>query len=367
MAEPDPASPICPHFGNCGGCSLQHLAWKNYLKTKADAVRDAFRAIGLDIEPDQIAQSPLHSRRRVTFTAHRVGADVLLGYQQRRSHDIVDISACPIARPEIVDALPMLRDLAGTLLQGVTKAQFAITACDNGLDLNVAVEREPQINIMADAVRLLSRSVFLRAALNGEVIFDRERPLVSFGQAEVTPPPGGFLQATQEAEVAMAELVCGHLKNAKRVADLFSGSGTFSLRLARRSRVHAVEQSNLALKALSEATRAEGLKPVTVERRDLDALPLMASELARFDGICLDPPRAGARAQVAEIAKTSISRIGYVSCNPQTLARDAMRLVDAGYRLERLIPVDQFVYSNHVEALALFSKAKASARRSIFR
>jgi len=200
-----------------------------------------------------------------------------------------------------------------------------------------------------------------------EIVFERDKPLIEFGGVSVFLPSNGFLQAVKRAEDTMAELVCTHLKKSKRVADLFAGCGTFSLRLAKRSRVHAVESYKPALDNLASAAGAEGLKPITTEAHDLFDLPLTVAELSKYDGICIDPPRAGAAAQIREIAKTNIAKVAYVSCNTETLASNAKTLIAGGFALERVVPVDQFVFSNHVEAVALFSKQASKAKRSIFR
>ncbi|MGI9366334.1 MAG: class I SAM-dependent RNA methyltransferase, partial [Rhizobiaceae bacterium] len=204
-------------------------------------------------------------------------------------------------------------------------------------------------------------------SVNREVIFERERPVVTFGRAKVAIPSGSFLQASSTAEQEMASLVCKHLNGRKSVADLFCGSGTFSLQLAERSKLHAVEMEGDALDALRSATGTSGLKAITTQQRDLHALPLTASELKVFDGLCLDPPRAGAEAQVHEIAGTDIRSLAYVSCNPATLARDAAILINGGYSLKQVTPIDQFVHSPHIEIVALFTKKPTKASRSIFR
>lgn len=358
---------LCRHFERCGGCSLQHLGAESYLTRKQEFVERAFANAKIDIAVAPIIACPPHSRRRVTFTSKREKGDILIGFQQNRSHDVVDIIECPIALPEIVETLPILRNLAATLLQGVSSAQFTVTACENGLDLNIGIDDVPSETVMADLVRLLVRSPFIRTSTNGDIAFEREKPLVEFDDVSVVLPPAGFLQAVKSAEYAMADLVCEHLKKGKRVADLFAGCGTFALRLAKHSQVHAVESYKPALENLVSAAGAEALRPITTETRDLFELPLTVAELGKFDGICIDPPRAGAATQVREIAKTDVSKVAYVSCNPETLASDAKILIAGGFALERVVPVDQFVFSNHVEAVALFSKQASKTKRSIFR
>lgn len=340
---------------------------QRYLAHKKALVQNAFENANIEIAADETVACPPHSRRRVTFTARRAEGKIQLGFLERRSHHLVHVTECAVALPDIVETLPVLRDLAGTLLQGISEAQFTVTACENGHDLGITVAESLPETITADLVRLLARSPFIRSSINGEIVHEIEKPLVEFDGIAVALPPAGFLQAVKSAETVMTELVETHLKKSKRVADLFCGVGTFTLPLARRARMHAVEVSAPATESLKSVSGTSGLKQITIENRDLFELPLTSSELSHFDGVCLDPPRAGALAQVKEIASSVISRVAYVSCNPETLARDAKILVNGGYRLERVAPVDQFVFSDHVEAVALFSKKTEKAKRSIFR
>ena len=367
VASPDRVTPPCRHFGTCGGCSLQHMSAARMLEWKHDEVALAFSRAKVKTDIDPCIPSPLHSRRRVTFTARRGKDSIVLGFNERASHDVVDITECPILLPEIESRLGDFRSLTATLLRGNEDIQLAINAGDNGLDLHFTLEQDPSEDMLAAFVRAFARSPFLRAGVNGDVVAEHEKPIVAFGAANVTPPNGGFLQAVVEAESAMADLVCGHLKSRKKVIDLYCGSGTFALRLARNSRVHAVEEEAASIVAIQSAERAEGTKSITTEVRDLEELPLMASELKAYDGLCLDPPRAGAEAQIEEIAKADLRSVAYVSCNPVTLARDTAVLINAGYILERVTPIDQFVFSPHVEVVALFSKRPVKAKRSIFR
>ncbi|MEP1206605.1 MAG: methyltransferase domain-containing protein [Rhizobiaceae bacterium] len=367
--------PPCPHFGECGGCTFQHASQELILDWKRQEVDLAFSQTGLVASADPTIASPIAARRRVTFTANRSGTGtedtansaISLGYKQRRSEALVNIETCAILHPALESEIGMLRDLCKTLLRGNEEIQIAINLCDNGLDLAFDLPQMPNETMIAGFVRAFAKTAYLRASINGDVVVEKEKPLVSFGKAQVAIPSGGFLQAVADAEKAMAELVTKHLGGRKRVIDLFSGSGTFSLRLAERSRVHAVEMEGPALEALRSASSAEGLKSVTIEERDLHELPLTSSELKPFDGLCLDPPRAGAEAQCKLIAASNIRAVAYISCNPGSLARDAAHLVNGGYTLERLVPIDQFVFSPHIEVVALFTKKPSKAARSIFR
>jgi len=372
--SPDRREPPCPHFGACGGCTFQHASDELILDWKQGEVKFAFSQVGIDAAVDPTIASPQAARRRVTFTASRDSRDgragdgaIRLGYKERRSDALVDIQSCTILHPALDAEISNIRDLGKTLLRGNEEIHVAINLCDNGLDLAFDLPQDPNETIIAGFVRAFAKTAYLRASINGDVVVEKEKPLVRFGKAEVSVPPGGFLQAVGFAEEQMARLVCKHLGGRKRVVDLFSGCGTFSLRLAERSRIHAVELERPALEAMQSAGSTEGLKSITVEERDLHELPLTTSELKPFDGLCLDPPRAGAENQCKLIAKSNVRAVAYVSCNPASLARDAKHLIEGGYTLERLVPVDQFVHSPHIEVVALFSKKPSKTARSIFR
>lgn len=362
---------VCSHFGTCGGCALQHVALATYLAFKRSLVASAFKRAGIatsiikDIKPCQ--PSPPASRRRVTFTARIVDGGARLGFMGRGTHDFVPINQCPIAHPMIAGALETLNGLAGQVLRGSgDQIQLLVTACENGLDLAVEAERDPSSDMLAAFVRSLARSGILRAAVNGDVIFEREKPIVRFGEASVTPPPGGFLQAVSAAEDVMAELVTGHLAKAKTVADLFCGSGAFAHRLSRTSRVAGFETAQDAVTALLAARVPDGSKPIAGHVRDLFETPLTARELRAFDGVCLDPPRAGASFQCQELSRSDVAKVAYVSCNPATLAEDLAVLIKGGYAVKSVQPIDQFLFAPHVETVVLLEKENEKKRKAIF-
>jgi len=362
---------VCSHFGTCGGCALQHVAQATYLAFKRSLVTSAFKRAGVassiikDIKP--CLPCPPASRRRVPFSARIVDGGARLGFMGRGSHDFVPINHCPIAHPMITDALETLNSLAGQVLRGSgDHIQLLATACENGLDLAIEAERDPSSDMLAALVRSLARSGILRAAVNGDVIFEREKPVIRFGETTVTPPPGGFLQAVGQAESAMAELVTGHLAKSKSVADLFCGSGAFAHRLSHTSRVAGFETAQDAVTALLAARVPEGAKPVIGHVRDLFETPLTMRELRAFDGVCLDPPRAGASLQCEELARSDVAKIAYVSCNPATLAEDLAILIKGGYAVKSVQPIDQFLFAPHVEIVVLLEKENAKKRKAIF-
>lgn len=365
VLEPSPqrVAPASPHFGLCGGCAIQHLAAEPYAQWKRDKVVRALRSRGIDAEVEALVRCPPASRRRITLTARAIGGRAVLGFNAAQSHDIVEIEECPVAVPQITAALGDLRALAGLVATGNKPFRITVTATETGLDLAIADLQRLDERRRQRAIEFVLARGFARLSIGGEAIVEREKPVVLFGDVPVVLPPGGFLQATMHAEKAMADLVMNWMQGARYVLDLFAGSGTFALRLARNARVHAVEGDGEALAALGQAAKkASSLKPVTSERRDLFDRPVLARELASFDGLVFDPPRAGAEAQCRQIARARIKRIAAVSCNPGTLGRDLALLVEGGYRVRRIVPIDQFLWSPHVEVVALLEWDKASAR-----
>lgn len=357
--SPERIAPACRHFGTCGGCTLQHWAPAPYAAFKQELIVRVLKARGLEAEVAETWVTPAGSRRRAAFTAKRVGRQVALGFHARRSHELVAISECPVVRPAIVAALPRLKEIAGHLLSGKDGIGLLVTEMASGLDLHITgLAKDVKALARAEAAGAALRAGFARVSIENADVLTERRPSIPAGTASLLPPPGGFLQASAEAEAEMARLVLAHLKGAPAVADLFSGCGTFALRLAAEASVLAAEGNAAAIDALKVSVRAaHGLKPVTAEVRDLFRNPYGASELARLDGIVLDPPRAGAAAQVAEIAKSRVPKLAYVSCDPATLARDLRVLVDGGYRIVRIHPIDQFLWSAHVEAVTLLERA----------
>jgi 23S rRNA (uracil1939-C5)-methyltransferase len=330
-----------------------------YREWKRGRVVDALRSRGIETEVAPLVPCAPQERRRVTFSARRTDAGMLLGYNRELSHTIVDIAECPIARPEIVVALEPLRSLARIV--GGTDKSFRLTVTVTASGLDVAVQGCGRLSEKARnaASDFTLRAGFARLSVEGEVVVEPRKPLVTFGDVTVSPPPGAFLQAVAGAEATMADLVSRHLARSKRVADLFSGAGAFALRLAGSAEVHAVEADGAAIAALDRGFRfASGLKRVTTERRDLFVRPVTTRELNEFDGIVFDPPRAGAEAQSRQIAKSDVPLVAAVSCNPATLARDLAILLEGGYGLQDVVPIDQFLWSPHVEAVALLAKKR---------
>ena len=353
-AAPDRAPPKCSHYGECGGCALQHLSDEAYASFKRDhlAMHLSYAGIKANIEPTIIA--PPHSRRRAVFSAHRTGGDVAIGFHGRRSHRIVPITDCAVIRPALQALLPGLREIAILAAPPRDALQLVATETLTGIDLaiNGASPKLPA-DIRALLVQTANKLDLARLSINGDVAMERVPPILRMGGIDVVPPPGGFVQATAESETAMAKIVVESLIGAEKAVDLFCGAGTFTLPLAAHASVHAVEGEVSGLQALGRAIRkVKDIKPITTEKRDLFRQPLTQIDLSRFDAAVIDPPRAGAEAQTRELALSGIRRIAMVSCNAQTFARDLRILLDAGFKLDRLVPIDQFLWSPHVEIVA---------------
>lgn len=362
-ASAERIEPVCSHFGTCGGCALQHWNHAPYLAWKVERlVRTLARQhIETEILPPFAAQAG--TRRRVALHARAATREAAkAGYKGRKSWDLVDIDACPIADPAIQAAIPALKRLAAPLFEHPKSAPtLHVTLTAAGLDIDVSGVERRSGGLSADArVQLAERAAeadFARVTLDGEVAYQARTPQVRLGPAIVTLPPGAFLQATPGAEVAMAGFIAEAAQGAARIADLYCGVGTFTFRLAEIAPVHAADFAAPAIRALTSAlASAPGLKGLTAEARDLVRRPVLAEELRKTDLAVFDPPRAGAAEQTAELARSSLARVIGVSCNPATFARDARILIDAGFSLERVLPVDQFLWSPHIELVGVFSR-----------
>lgn len=362
VAAADRVVPPCPHFGDCGGCSLQHWAAKPYLEWKAERVREALAREGLEAEIAPTVATPPASRRRIALHARRAGSGVVLGFKARRSWRTVDLSTCVIADPALVAAFAALRRLAEPLLVHPKSAPtLHLTLTDSGLDIDVTGVERRSGGLSGDQLmqlgQLAAEADLARLTLGGELVYGARLPVVRLGRASVALPPGAFLQASPQAEAAMAAEARAGVQGARQICDLFCGVGTFTFPLAEVAPVRAVDGSAPAIGALKAAlATAPGLSGITAQARDLFRSPLTAAEMKGVEAVVFDPPRAGALDQAAEIAASGASRVVAISCNPATFARDARRLVDGGFRLGRVVPIDQFLWSSHVELVAHFSR-----------
>lgn len=361
-ASPDRVDPPCPHFGVCGGCALQHWAPEPYLTWKRELVRTTLRHERIETEILPTFAAPPGSRRRLALHARGGKGGVRLGFKERRSWSLVDIETCVIADPRLVAALPALRALARPFLEHPKSAPtLHVTWTATGIDVDVTGVERKSGGLSADArmraAEAASAGDMARVTLAGEMVYQARQPMVRLGPATVALPAGSFLQAVPQAEAAMAAFAVEAVTGAHRIADLYCGVGTFTFRLAMVAPVLAADSAAPAIAALRAATAsAPGLKPITAEARDLARRPMLAQDLAKVDAVVFDPPRAGALEQSHEIARGKVSRVVGVSCNPATFARDARILIDAGFTLDRVLPVDQFLWSPHVELVGVFSR-----------
>ncbi len=355
---PDHAIPPCRHFPDCGGCQLQHVtdpAYERWVTARIVAALDAAKVVVGSVAP--VALSPTRSRRRASLRAVKRGSMLTLGFNADASHRIVDMTECWVLTPGLFALVAPLRRLLAAALRDGEGAGVTLTESDTGVDLllaNVAARSLAEIerlNAFAAATNLARLSV--EGPDGVETVTEARAPTLRFGGVPVILPPAPFLQATREGEAALQAAVVEATGAAASVADLFCGLGTFALPLAAKAKVLAADGSLSATTALAAAGRMAGVR-MLVEHRDLFRRPLTAAELARFDAVVFDPPRAGAIAQVALLAASDVPVIVAVSCNPNTFARDAAMLVEAGYRLDRLWPVGQFRWSTHVELVAKF-------------
>jgi 23S rRNA (uracil1939-C5)-methyltransferase len=351
-SSPERIAPICPHFGTCGGCALQHWETARYRAWKRDLLVTALRQAGIETTVDDLIDAHGEGRRRAVFHARHGAKDVLqVGFTAFSTHHIVPIDRCPILAPGLAGAIEAAWAIAETL-GGAKPLDIHVTATDTGLDIDVRGSGPLNPTQSIALARLAEARRLARLTRHGELVARRAQPTIRMGRATVPLPPGAFLQATAAGEDALARLVAAHVGEAKSVADLFCGVGPFALRLAERAKVMAADSDEAAVAALREAAKAPGLKPIAAERRDLFRRPMLAQEFARIDAVVFDPPRQGAEAQARALAAGKVPVIVAVSCNPGTFARDAKILIDGGYRLTAVAPVDQFRYSAHVEIVA---------------
>lgn len=351
-------APICKHFTQCGGCAMQHWSLAEYHLWKRGLVAEALAQAGLVAPVGDLIDAHGAGRRRAVLHARRGAHDVLqVGFTAPRAHHVVAIDACPILAPGLNGAIKAAWALAEALKTAGKPLDIHATATDSGLDIDLRGCGPLSPDTVTALARLAGRQGLTRLTRHGELVAQRAPPMLKIGRANVTLPPGVFLQASAEGEAALAKLVLAHVGGAKHVADLFCGIGPFVLRLAELARITAADNDEAAVAALKRAAAATvGLKPVEAVARDLFRRPFAAAELKGYDAVVFDPPRQGAEAQARELAKSAVPVVVAVSCDAATFARDAEILISGGYRLGAVTPVDQFRYSHHVEIVARFDK-----------
>jgi len=358
IASAERIAPFCPHFGVCGGCAIQHWDAASYSAWKRDLVVATLAQAGIDCDVAPLVDAHGAGRRRITLHARMGTHEVLkVGYAASGSHDIIPIDRCPILDPHLNGAIEAAWAVAEPLVVIGKPLDIQVTATDSGLDVDVRGSGPLSTTLITRLSRVAEQHRLARLTRHGELVLMRTPPIVTMGTAKVTLPPGSFLQATVAGEETLAALVSEHCKRGKQIADLFCGVGPFALRLAAKAKVNAFDSDAGAVTALQKAaTSTPGLKPVRAEPRDLFRRPLMPQELRDYDTVVFDPPRQGAQAQATQLAASKVPVVVAVSCNVMTFARDAKILIDGGYKIEGVTPVDQFRHTPHVELVARFKR-----------
>jgi 23S rRNA (uracil1939-C5)-methyltransferase len=364
VASADRAEPICAYFGRCGGCAAQHMSARLYSAWKRDGVVRALSRAGVAAEVGPLIDAHGEGRRRATFHARFVDGHEQVGFMRARAHDIIAVDACPLFAPGLAGAIRSANALAAAV-RGISKPlDIQATATLGGLDFDLRGTGAPDDLTRRKLVAAAERLDLARLSVHGETIVERRPPEILFGDVLAIPPPGGFLQASEAGERALADGAAAALVGAKRVADLFCGAGAFALRLARAHEVFAVASDAAALAALTRAAgAATGLRAVHAETRDLFRRPLTGAELARFDAVLFDPPRAGAEAEARALVAGGPPLVVAVSCNADSFARDARVLIGGGYAIGPVAALDQFRFSPHVEILAAFRRRPVKRRK----
>jgi 23S rRNA (uracil1939-C5)-methyltransferase len=349
---------LCSHFGTCGGCAVQNLSADGYRNFKRNLIAQALEKHDLDSSVvEDVVQVPSRSRRRATLKAAKRDGRTEIGFHAARSHAIVDMRECLVLTAGLFKTAQGLREMMNVLLSEGEGAELYLAEADNGFDLDVAWTRRVTPALTGDIARWALKLKIVRVTAGGELIYETSAPEMALGKARVKLPPRAFLQPTRQGEAVLQSLVAEAVGKARTIVDLFAGCGTFTLSLAERARVHAVDSDAPMLAALADGARATpGLKPISTEKRDLFRRPLQPKELDRFDAAVLDPPRAGALAQAKMLDLSGIKRIAYVSCDAASFARDGRALTDGRFRLDRVLGVDQFLWSAHIELVAAFSR-----------
>jgi len=348
----------CPHFGTCGGCSLQDLPPADYAAAKRAAVQNALMKAGVTAEVLVPVIVPPRSRRRAVFKIKSLPEGLHIGFHAAKSHTVIDMHHCDVLTPGLFALVGALRQRLEPLFGVGEAAELHVTETQTGFDCAFRWRKGLTPTLTAALTKALAGLSIARLTMGRDIVFETAQPSVSLGGVKVALPSNPFLQSTGEGEAALQDQVLKIAAKAKTVADLFAGVGTFALPLARKAKVHAVEQDKPALAALAAAAKTPGLKPVTTEARDLFKLPLTPAELSLYEAVVLDPPRAGAEAQVRALARSQVPVIAYVSCDAASFARDAAILVKAGYKIGPVTPIDQFLWSPHIELVGGFVRPK---------
>ncbi|WP_370931983.1 RNA methyltransferase [Bartonella sp. DGB1] len=358
LLQPSQTTPICQHFGICGGCRFQDWAKDKYEEYKLSLLKQKFTEKNINIKIDKLIEGQLHARRRVTFHAHNQNNNFIFGFFKKKSHELFEIKECPISVPAIENNIKILRQIAA-LFSANKPIDITVIQAENGLDVTISKVQNLTDQKRFQLVKFAEMSDILRITVNQELIIKKENIYIKVNNDLITFPPGVFLQATYVSQQQMIEITIDWLRKQKNIVDLFSGIGTFSLPMSYFSSIDAFDSDENALKSLQiAANNIKGIKKISTSVRDLFKRPLVIKELQPYDGLIIDPPRAGSIEQIVEIAKSNIPKLVVISCNYLTLVRDIEILLKGGYKIEKTIAIDQFLYSEHLEVMILLSKEK---------
>ena len=357
LPSKDRITPVCAHYKGCGGCSMQH-ATQSFIKDwKSNIIKSCLSARGLKTIIKPILTSKTNSRRRVTLHGMKTKKSVTVGFFKRNTHELISTPSCELVNPEILSAFSLFEEI--TLIGATRKSiiEISVTVSKEGLDLNILNGKKLDNQSIMKITGLCESFNIARITWNEDLLANFLNPTIVFQGIAITPPPNAFLQATEQGQEILITNAMLSVFDSDKVIDLFSGCGTFTLPAAKRSEVLAIDKTKSMLTAIDQAWReTTGLKKVTSRSQDLFKEPVGKEELNSFDAAIIDPPRVGAEAQSHELAKSHIKRISSVSCNPRTFSRDAKILVDSGFKLDWVQPIDQFLWSSHIELVAQFSR-----------
>ena len=357
LPSKDRITPVCAHYKGCGGCSMQH-ATQSFIKDwKSNVIKSCLSARGLETIIKPILTSKTNSRRRVTLHGIKTKKSVTVGFFKRNTHELISTPSCELVNPEILSAFSLFEEI--TLIGATRKSiiEISVTVSKEGLDLNILNGKKLDNQSIMKITGLCESFNIARITWNEDLLANFLNPTIVFQGIAITPPPNAFLQATEQGQEILITNAMLSVFDSDKVIDLFSGCGTFTLPAAKRSEVLAIDKTKSMLTAIDQAWReTTGLKKVTSRSQDLFKEPVGKEELNSFDAAIIDPPRVGAEAQSHELAKSHIKRISSVSCNPRTFSRDAKILVDSGFKIDWVQPIDQFLWSSHIELVAQFSR-----------
>jgi len=357
LPSKDRITPVCAHYKGCGGCSMQHSTQSFIKDWKSNVIKSCLSARGLETIIKPILTSKTNSRRRVTLHGMKTKKSVTVGFFKRNTHELISTPSCELVNPEILSAFSLFEEI--TLIGATRKSiiEISVTVSKEGLDLNILNGKKLDNQSIMKITGLCESFNIARITWNEDLLANFLNPTIVFQGIAITPPPNAFLQATEQGQEILITNAMLSVFDSDKVIDLFSGCGTFTLPAAKRSEVLAIDKTKSMLTAIDQAWReTTGLKKVTSRSQDLFKEPVGKEELNSFDAAIIDPPRVGAEAQSHELAKSHIKRISSVSCNPRTFSRDAKILVDSGFKIDWVQPIDQFLWSSHIELVAQFSR-----------